>query len=47
LPKKDSKIEVKELPLNKEMFNAFLGAKYMMLAMENNKPKKKTKTVKG
>ena len=40
LPKKDSKIEVKELPLNKEMFNAFLGAKYLMLAMENNKPKK-------
>ena len=40
LPKKDSKIEVKELPLNKEMFNAFLGAKYMMLAMESNKPKK-------
>jgi CRISPR/Cas system-associated exonuclease Cas4 (RecB family) len=43
LPKKDSKIEVKELPLNKEMFNAFLGAKYMMLAMESNKPKKKQK----
>lgn len=40
LPKKDSKIEIKELPLNKEMFNAFLGAKYMMLAMESNKPKK-------
>jgi len=40
LPKKDSKIEVKELPLSKEMFNAFLGAKYLMLAMENNKPKK-------
>jgi len=36
LPKKDSNIEVKELPLNKQMFNAFLGAKYLMLAMENN-----------
>jgi hypothetical protein len=40
LPKKDSKIEVKELPLSREMFNAFLGAKYLMLAMESNKPKK-------
>ncbi len=40
LPKKDSNIEVKELPLNKEMFNAFLGAKYLMLAMESPKQKK-------
>ena len=36
LPKKDSNIEVKELPLNKQMFNAFLGAKYLMIAMANN-----------
>jgi len=36
LPKNDNKIEVKELPLNKKMFNAFLGAKYMIIAMENN-----------
>jgi len=41
LPKKDSNIEVKELPLNKEMFNAFLGAKYLMLAMESPKQKQK------
>ena len=40
LPKKESKIEVKELPLNKDMFNAFLGAKYIMVAMEKNKHKK-------
>ena len=37
LPKKDSKIEVKELPLSQEMFDAFLGAKSMMIAMESNK----------
>ena len=40
LPKKDSKIEVKELPLNKQMFNAFLSAKNLMMAMESNKLKK-------
>ena len=37
LPKKDSKIEVKELPLSQEMFDAFLGAKSMMIAMESSK----------
>ncbi len=37
LPKKDGKIEIKELPLNKQMFSAFIGARNMCLAMEENK----------
>ena len=37
LPKKDGKIEVKELPLNKRMFDAFIGARNMMLGMEEYK----------
>ena len=35
LPKKDSNIEIKQIPLNKKLFNAFLGAKYFMEQMEN------------
>ena len=35
LPKKDSNIEIKQIPLNKKLFNAFLGAKYLMEQMEN------------
>jgi|TARA_S200002703_G_scaffold157754_1_gene166481 CRISPR/Cas system-associated exonuclease Cas4 (RecB family) len=36
LPKKDSTIEIKEVPLNKKLFNAFIGAKYIMETMEEN-----------
>lgn len=39
LPKKDGKIEVKELPLNKQMFNAFLGAMHICIATEIHKQK--------
>ena len=39
LPKKDGKIEVKELPLNKQMFNAFLGAIHICIAKELHKQK--------
>jgi len=39
LPKKDGKIEVKELPLNKQMFNAFLGAMHICIAKELHKQK--------
>jgi hypothetical protein len=39
LPKKDGKIEVKELPLNKQMFNAFLGAIHICIAKEIHKQK--------
>ena len=39
LPKKDGKIEVKELPLNKQMFNAFLGALHICRAKEIHKQK--------
>ena len=35
LPKKDSNIEIKQIPLNKKLFNAFIGAKYLMEQMEN------------
>ena len=34
LPKKEGNIEVRELPLNKQMFNAFLGALNMCKAKE-------------
>ena len=30
LSKKDAEIEIKEIPLNKKLFNAFIGAKYIM-----------------
>jgi CRISPR/Cas system-associated exonuclease Cas4 (RecB family) len=33
LPKSDKKIDVQEIPLNKKLFNAFLGAKYIMTSM--------------
>lgn len=39
LPKKDGNIEVKELPLNKQMFNAFLGALHICRAKEIHKQK--------
>ena len=35
LPKKDNGIEIKEIPLNKKLFNAFVGAKYLMEQMES------------
>jgi hypothetical protein len=35
LPKKDSNIEIKQIPLNKKLFNAFLGAKYIMTSMDS------------
>ena len=35
LPKKDSEVEIKEIPLNKKLFNAFVGAKYLMEQMES------------
>lgn len=34
LPKKSGNIEVRELPLNKQMFNAFIGARNLCLAKE-------------
>ena len=33
LPKKDKKIEIKELPLNNKLLNAFIGAKWIMTTM--------------
>lgn len=33
LPKSDKKIDVQDIPLNKKLFNAFLGAKYIMTSM--------------
>jgi len=39
LPKTDGNIEVKELPLNKQMFNAFLGALHICRAKEIHKQK--------
>ena len=39
LPKSDGNIEVKELPLNKQMFNAFLGAIHICIAKELHKQK--------
>jgi hypothetical protein len=39
LPKTSGKIEVKELPLNKQMFNAFLGAMHICIAKELHKQK--------
>ena len=35
LPKKENGIEIKEIPLNKKLFNAFIGAKYVMEQMES------------
>lgn len=35
LPKKDGNIEIKEIPLNKQLFNAFIGAKYIVETMES------------
>ena len=35
LPKKDNGIEIKEIPHNKKLFNAFIGAKYVMEQMES------------
>ena len=35
LSKKDAEIEIKEIPLNKKLFNAFIGAKYVMEQMES------------
>ncbi len=37
LPKKDGNIEIKEIPLSKKLFNAFIGAKYIMETMESSK----------
>jgi hypothetical protein len=34
LPKKDGDIEIREIPLNRKLFNAFLGAKYIVEQME-------------
>jgi hypothetical protein len=39
LPKTSGKIEVKELPLNKQMFNAFLGAMHICIGVELHKQK--------
>ena len=33
LPKSDKRIDVQDIPLNKKLFNAFLGAKYIMTSM--------------
>tara|TARA_B100000965_G_scaffold406277_1_gene444350 strand:- start:2693 stop:3436 length:744 start_codon:yes stop_codon:yes gene_type:complete len=33
LPKSDKKIDVQEIPLNKKLLNAFIGAKYIMTSM--------------
>ena len=33
LPKSDKRIDVQKIPLNKKLFNAFLGAKYIMTSM--------------
>ena len=35
LSKKEAEIEIKEIPLNKKLFNAFIGAKYVMEQMES------------
>jgi len=35
LPKKEIEVEIKEIPLNKKLFNAFVGAKYLMEQMES------------
>ena len=35
LPKSDKKIDVQEIPLNKKILNAFIGAKYIMTSMNN------------
>ena len=35
LSKRDAEIEIKEIPLNKKLFNAFIGAKYVMEQMES------------
>ena len=35
LSKKDAEIEIKEIPLNKKLFNAFIGAKYVMEQMHS------------
>ena len=34
LPKKDGSIEIREIPLNKQLFNAFIGAKIITEQME-------------
>jgi hypothetical protein len=35
LSKKDAEIQIKEIPLNKKLFNAFIGAKYVMEQMQS------------
>lgn len=35
LPKADKKIEIVEVPLNKKLFNAFIGAKWIMTTMDS------------
>ena len=35
LSKKDAEIEIKEIPLNKKLLNAFIGAKYVMEQMQS------------
>jgi CRISPR/Cas system-associated exonuclease Cas4 (RecB family) len=35
LPKSDKRIDVQKIPLNKKLFNAFLGAKYIMTSMNS------------
>lgn len=35
LPKADKKIEIVEVPLNKKLFNAFIGALYIMTSMDS------------
>ena len=35
LPKKESEIEIKEIPLNNKLFNAFVGAKWITTTMES------------
>ena len=35
LSKKDAEIVIKEIPLNKKLFNAFIGAKYVMEQMQS------------
>ena len=35
LPKSDKKVDVQEIPLNKKLLNAFIGAKYIMTSMNN------------
>ena len=37
LSKKDAEIEIKEIPLNKKLFNAFIGAKYVIIGHSENR----------